>query len=58
MVIAGWEGDAREAFVAEQENAIQWYRQVAEAVNVYISAIKAAAAIYGQLDIEDVNIIS
>ena len=30
-VSAGWEGDAREAFVAEQENAIQWYRQVAEA---------------------------
>ena len=33
-------------------------QQVAEAVNVYISEIKAAAAIYTALDIEGVNIIN
>jgi len=57
-VAAGWEGDARNAFAEEQANAVRWYQQVAQAVNVYISEIKAAAAIYGALDIEGVNIIN
>jgi WXG100 family type VII secretion target len=56
-VAAGWEGDAQKTFVEEQENAIKWYNQVAQAVNVYISAVKAAAAVYKQLDIDGVNLI-
>jgi WXG100 family type VII secretion target len=57
-VAAGWEGEAQEAFVDEQAQAVQWYQAVATAVNVYIAAINAAAAVYQQLDIEGVNIIS
>lgn len=54
---AGWEGDARNTFVEEQENAIQWYQKVAQAVQVYIAAIRAAAALYETFDIEGVNLI-
>lgn len=54
---AGWEGDARNTFVEEQENAIQWYQKVAQAVQVYIAAIRAAAALYEAFDIEGVNLI-
>jgi len=56
-VAAGWEGDARNTFVEEQENAVKWYQAVAEAVTVYLNAVKAAAAVYEQLDITGVNII-
>ena len=56
-VAAGWEGDAQVAFVEEQEEAVRWYQQVAQAVELYASAIKAAAALYKDLDIESVNII-
>ena len=56
-VAAGWEGDSKVAFVEEQENAVQWYRQVANAVNVYIAALNAAASVYEVLDIQGVNII-
>jgi WXG100 family type VII secretion target len=56
-VAAGWEGDARNTFVEEQEQAIAWYKAVANAVSVYIAAIKAAAALYEALDVQGVNII-
>ena len=56
-VAAGWEGDAQRAFVEEQEAAINWYHLVAEAVNVYIAALNAAAAVYEQFDIKGVNLI-
>lgn len=56
-VSAGWEGDAQKTFVEEQENAVKWYQQVASAVEVYISAVKAAAKLYEALDVEGVNLI-
>lgn len=54
---AGWEGDARNTFAAEQEKTVAWFRQMAEVVDTYINALETAAKIYEQFDVDGVNII-
>ncbi|MDO5377595.1 MAG: WXG100 family type VII secretion target [Clostridia bacterium] len=52
-----WEGDAREAFVAEQEKTIAWFQKMSQVVETYIKALEAAASVNEAFDIEGVNLI-
>lgn len=52
-----WEGDAREAFVAEQEKTVAWFQKMSEIVKTYIKALENAASAYEAFDIEGINLI-
>jgi WXG100 family type VII secretion target len=49
-VAAGWEGDAREAFVREQEEAIGYYREMARLVTEYREKVGKASKAYTDTD--------
>lgn len=52
-----WEGDARNAFAAEQEKNVAWFGQMAKIVETYISALNVAAEAYTILDETATHII-
>ncbi|MBR2942556.1 MAG: WXG100 family type VII secretion target [Clostridia bacterium] len=52
-----WSGDARDAFVAEQEQIDSWYKTMAEVVDGYIAAMQQSAADYQETDNEAANIV-
>ena len=52
-----WEGDSQVAFVTEQENAYNWYRNMASICKEYAAALRMAAQKYQQTDAEAVNCI-
>lgn len=43
---AKWEGDAREAFMAEQEKAYRWHMSISDIVRAFAEALKSAATNY------------
>lgn len=45
-----WEGDARNAFVAEQEHNFELYQQMERTVADFISAMKEAEGLYSETD--------
>ena len=45
-----WEGDARNAFVAEQDHNLELYRQMERAVADFIAAMKEAEVRYSETD--------
>ena len=47
---AQWEGNAQRVFVTEQQQAYQWYLQMARIVRQYASTLRVAAAKYEQAD--------
>lgn len=47
---AEWEGEAREAFVAEQEKAYQWQIKMIDIVKAVILAIKGACQKYREAE--------
>lgn len=49
-VTSGWEGDARNAFVAEQDTAIAFYKEMSRLMSEYIKAVKNAAKEYERND--------
>lgn len=49
-VLAAWQGDARNAFAAEQEKNIQTYQQMARHMQDYIKAINDAQNAYTDTD--------
>lgn len=54
---SAWEGNAREAFVAEQEQIDAWYKQMAECVETYVGTMKTAAQKYVNTEAEAVKLI-
>ena len=56
-VAAGWEGDAREAFVTEQREAIPYYNEMAQLVNDYIGKVRSASKAYTTTDAEGARIL-
>jgi WXG100 family type VII secretion target len=47
---SGWEGDARDAFVTEQDEAIRFYTEMAKLVSDYTARIVEAANAYRDTD--------
>ena len=47
-----WEGDSQVAFVAEQQQANEWYKKMVEIVNTYVASLNNAAKAYQQADSE------
>ena len=45
-----WEGDSQVAFLAEQEQANQWYNKVMEIVTTYVESLNNAAKAYQAAD--------
>ena len=45
-----WEGDSQVAFLAEQEQANQWYNKMMEIVNTYVESLNNAARTYQEAD--------
>jgi len=45
-----WEGEAKEAFVAFQENAYSWWRQMIQIVRNMISVIRKVIDLYNQME--------
>jgi len=52
-----WSGDARDAFVAEQEQIDSWYVTMAEVVDTFIAAMQQSANDYNETDSEAANIV-
>lgn len=52
-----WEGDARDAFAAEQERVVQWFHEMEQIVETYINALNTAANVYEALNIDTTNAI-
>ena len=46
----GWEGDAREAFVTEQQEAIAWYQQMNQLMLDHSKKLREAAQTYADTD--------
>jgi len=53
-----WEGDAQKVFVAEQQQAKNWYLQMAAIVRQYAAALQKAAKDYQSADTEAARDIS
>lgn len=47
---AQWEGEAREAFVREQEQVVEWYHKMVELADIVAQALSSAAASYETVD--------
>lgn len=47
---AKWEGDAREAFVAEQENAYRWHISISDIVSAFAETLKSVASRYEEAE--------
>lgn len=45
-----WEGDARDAFVASQENAYSWHQKIIAVVRQMIEVIRKISEIYDQTE--------
>ena len=45
-----WEGSAKDAFVAHQENAYTWHMSIIGVVNEMISVIRKAVDMYNQME--------
>ena len=45
-----WEGDAQKAFVAQQENAYSWHKQILSVVRQMIDVIHKAVDLYNQME--------
>ena len=52
-----WEGDSQVAFVTEQENAYNWYKNMAAICKQYANAMRQAAQKYQQTDSEAASTI-
>lgn len=49
---SAWEGDAREAFVASQETAYNWYTEISDIAEGIIMSVSNAAQRYAELEAE------
>lgn len=54
---ASWEGDARDRFANEQDRVVQWFHEMEQVVNTYITALNTAAQIYEALNVDTTNAI-
>lgn len=54
---ARWEGDARNAFVEEQQKAFEWYAKMTALIRTYAAAMEKAAKTYDTADDEAARII-
>lgn len=54
---SNWEGDARETFVAEQEEAIRWYEEMTDLVTEYKEKVRRAAEEYAATDHQCADIL-
>ena len=45
-----WEGAAKDAFVAHQENAYSWYKQILNVVREMVQIIRKAVDLYNQME--------
>lgn len=54
---ASWEGDSQVAFVAEQEHAYEWYKNMAAICERYAEAMQDAARKYTETDTEAASLI-
>ena len=45
-----WEGDAQKAFVAQQENAYSWHKQILSVVRQMIDVIRKAVDMYNEME--------
>ena len=52
-----WEGDSQVAFIKEQQQANEWYKQMTELVNTYVSNLQEAADTYANTDEDASSII-
>jgi WXG100 family type VII secretion target len=56
-VAAGWEGDSRDAFVAEQREAMQYYGEMSRLVQTFIADLREARRDYQTADTEGARIL-
>lgn len=54
---ASWEGDSQVAFVAEQEQAYEWYKTMAGICERYAESMQEAARKYTETDAEAASLI-
>ena len=47
-----WEGDSQTAFIAEQQRANAWYKEMMNLVANYVSSLDSAAQLYENTDEE------
>lgn len=52
-----WEGNAKETFVTEQQEANNWFQKMAGFLDAYADALKKAAHAYESADQEAANLI-
>lgn len=52
-----WEGASRDAFIQEQQNANEWYNQMMDIVNDYVTILHTAADDYQTADTTAASII-
>ena len=52
-----WSGDARDSFVAEQEQIDSWYKTMAEVVDGFVNAMNQSVTDYNDTDSEAANVI-
>lgn len=45
-----WEGDAKEKFVAQQENAYSWHQQILQVVRQMAEVINKAIEMYSEME--------
>ena len=50
-----WEGDSQVAFVAEQQQANEWYKKMVDIVNTYVTSLQNAAKTYQTADNESAS---
>lgn len=53
-----WEGDSQVAFMDEQRKANEWYRQMTDLVNNYVSSLRDAEKTYDTTDADAANAIN
>ena len=56
-VAAGWEGDSKEAFAAEQKEAISFYELMSSLMTEYSGKIRLAAKTYTDTDAQCAKIL-
>ena len=52
QLASSWEGDAQKVFAREQQQATQWYRQMAAITKQYAAHLRTAASEYERADAE------
>ena len=52
-----WEGAAKDAFVAQQENAYSWHKQIISIVTQMIGVIRKVVDVYNQMEDAVKNVV-